>query len=161
MSAFFRVAILLIFFMAKLLELALTCLDFTILDRRSESGVILSSAYCSVAIRTFRLRIMPVNTLNLPGLEYTRAEVAKQVDVDEKTARSVFDKYVAELEKHFMRENPPLVRYALPLIVFLFFAGGVVLAYVKEWSGMRLRGIGFLCGLKESLCFVQDKTALR
>lgn len=40
------------------------------------------------------------------GLEYTYAEIAKQVGIDEKTVRNVFDEYVAELEKEFTRETP-------------------------------------------------------
>ena len=40
------------------------------------------------------------------ALEYTYAEVAKQVGVDEKTVRNVFDAYVLELEKQFQRETP-------------------------------------------------------
>lgn len=40
------------------------------------------------------------------ALEYTYAEIAKQVKVDEKTVRNVFDEYVAELEKQFKRETP-------------------------------------------------------
>jgi hypothetical protein len=32
--------------------------------------------------------------------------VAKQVGVDEKTVRNVFDAYVVELEKQFKRETP-------------------------------------------------------
>lgn len=40
------------------------------------------------------------------SLEYTYAEVAKQVRVDEKTIRNVFDEYVAGLEKDFKRETP-------------------------------------------------------
>jgi transposase len=40
------------------------------------------------------------------ALEYTYAEIAKQVKVDEKTIRNVFDEYVAELEKQFKRETP-------------------------------------------------------
>lgn len=37
------------------------------------------------------------------GLEYTYAEIAKQVGIDEKTVRNVFDEYVAELEKEFIQ----------------------------------------------------------
>ena len=40
------------------------------------------------------------------ALEYTYAEIAKQVGIDEKTVRNVFDEYVAELEKEFKRETP-------------------------------------------------------
>ena len=40
------------------------------------------------------------------ALEYTYAEIATQVLVDEKTIRNVFDEYVAELEKQFKRETP-------------------------------------------------------
>ena len=38
--------------------------------------------------------------------EHTYAEVAKQVGVDEKTVRNVFDAYVPEREKQFKRETP-------------------------------------------------------
>ena len=37
------------------------------------------------------------------ALEYTYAEIAKQVGIDEKTVRNVFDEYVAELQKEFKR----------------------------------------------------------
>lgn len=40
------------------------------------------------------------------ALEYTYADIAKRVKVDEKTVRNVFDEYVAELEKQFKRETP-------------------------------------------------------
>ena len=40
------------------------------------------------------------------ALEYTYAEIAKQVRVDEKTIRNVFDEYVAGLAKEFKRETP-------------------------------------------------------
>lgn len=40
------------------------------------------------------------------GLEYTYAEIAKQVGIDEKTVHNIFDEYVAELEKEFKRETP-------------------------------------------------------
>jgi transposase len=39
-------------------------------------------------------------------LEYTYAEIAKQVGIDEKTVRNVFDEYVAVLEKEFKRKTP-------------------------------------------------------
>jgi len=47
-----------------------------------------------------------VHWVGRQALEYTYAEVAKQVGVDEKTVRNVFDAYVLELEKHFKRETP-------------------------------------------------------
>ena len=40
------------------------------------------------------------------SLEYTYAEVAKQVGEDERTVRNVFDAYVVQLEKQFNRETP-------------------------------------------------------
>jgi len=40
------------------------------------------------------------------SLEYTYAEVAKQVGIGEKTVRNVFDEFVAELAKQFQRETP-------------------------------------------------------
>ena len=47
-----------------------------------------------------------VRWMGRQSLEYTYAEMAKQVGVDEKTVRNVFDAYVAELEKKFKRETP-------------------------------------------------------
>lgn len=47
-----------------------------------------------------------VKWLGRQSLEYTYAEVAKQVGVDEKTVRNVFDAYVAELEQEFKRDTP-------------------------------------------------------
>ena len=47
-----------------------------------------------------------VRWMGRQSLEYTYAEMAKQVGVDEKTVRNVFDAYVAELEKKFLRETP-------------------------------------------------------
>ena len=47
-----------------------------------------------------------VKWIGRQALEYTYAEVAKQVGVDEKTVRNVFDAYVLELEKQFQRETP-------------------------------------------------------
>lgn len=47
-----------------------------------------------------------VRWMGRQSLEYTYAEMAKQVGVDEKTVRNVFDAYVAELEKKFQRETP-------------------------------------------------------
>lgn len=41
------------------------------------------------------------------SLEYTYAEIAKQVNVDEKTIRNIFAEYVAGLEMQFKRETPP------------------------------------------------------
>ena len=40
------------------------------------------------------------------SLEYTYAEVAKQIGVDEKTIRNIFDAYVPELGKLYKRETP-------------------------------------------------------
>mgnify|MGYP002146350134 CR=1 FL=1 len=40
------------------------------------------------------------------ALEYTYADIAKQVGVNEKTVRNIFDEYVASLEKQFKRETP-------------------------------------------------------
>lgn len=40
------------------------------------------------------------------AIEYPYAEIAKQVRLDEKTIRNVFDDYVAELAKEFKRETP-------------------------------------------------------
>lgn len=40
------------------------------------------------------------------ALQYTYAEVAKQVGVDEKTVRNIFEAYVSDLEKQFQREPP-------------------------------------------------------
>ena len=47
-----------------------------------------------------------VRWMGRQSLEYTYAEMSKQVGVDEKTVRNVFDAYVAELEKKFQRETP-------------------------------------------------------
>ncbi len=47
-----------------------------------------------------------VRRMGRQSLEYTYAEMAKQVGVDEKTVRNVFDAYVVELEKKFQREAP-------------------------------------------------------
>jgi transposase len=47
-----------------------------------------------------------VRWMGRQSLEYTYAEIAKQVGVDEKTVRNVFDAYVSELEKKFQRETP-------------------------------------------------------
>lgn len=47
-----------------------------------------------------------VRWIGRQSLEYTYAEVAKQVGIDEKTVRTVFDSYVAGLEKEFARETP-------------------------------------------------------
>ena len=40
------------------------------------------------------------------SLEYTYAEIAKQVGVDEKTVRNIFDEYVLTLGKELKRETP-------------------------------------------------------
>ena len=40
------------------------------------------------------------------SLEYTYIDIAKQVGIDEKTVRNVFDEYVAGLERQFKRETP-------------------------------------------------------
>jgi len=47
-----------------------------------------------------------VRWMGRQSLEYTYAEMSKQVGVDEKTVRNVFDAYVAQLEKEFKRETP-------------------------------------------------------
>mgnify|MGYP002133359194 CR=1 FL=1 len=47
-----------------------------------------------------------VRWMGRQSIEYTYAEVAKQVGVDEKTVRNIFDAYVASLEKQFQRETP-------------------------------------------------------
>lgn len=47
-----------------------------------------------------------VRWIGRQSLEYTYAEVAKQVGIDEKTVRTIFDSYVAGLEKEFARETP-------------------------------------------------------
>ena len=47
-----------------------------------------------------------VRWMSRQSLEYNFAEMAKQVGVDEKTVRNVFDAYVAQLEKEFKRETP-------------------------------------------------------
>lgn len=40
------------------------------------------------------------------SIEYPYAEIAKQVKVDEKTVRNIFDEYVAVLAKEYQRETP-------------------------------------------------------
>jgi hypothetical protein len=40
------------------------------------------------------------------ALEYTYADIAKQIGVNEKTVRNIFDEYVASLEMQFKRETP-------------------------------------------------------
>ena len=47
-----------------------------------------------------------VRWMGRQSIEYTYAEVAKQVGVDEKTVRNIFDAYVVGLEKQFQRETP-------------------------------------------------------
>lgn len=47
-----------------------------------------------------------VRWIGRQSLEYTFAEMAKQVGIDEKTVRTIFDSYVAALEKEFARETP-------------------------------------------------------
>ena len=47
-----------------------------------------------------------VRWIRRQSLEYTYAELAKQIGIDEKTVRSIFDAYVAKLEKDFRRETP-------------------------------------------------------
>ena len=47
-----------------------------------------------------------VRWMGRQSLEYNFAEMAKQVGVDEKTVRNVFDAYVVQLEKEFKRETP-------------------------------------------------------
>ena len=40
------------------------------------------------------------------ALEYTYADIAKQIGVNEKTVRNIFDEYVVCLEKQFKRDTP-------------------------------------------------------
>ena len=40
------------------------------------------------------------------ALEYTYADIAKQIGVNEKTVRNIFDEYVVGLEKQFKRDTP-------------------------------------------------------
>jgi len=47
-----------------------------------------------------------VRWIGRQSLEYTYAELAKQIGIDEKNVRSIFDAYVAKLEKDFRRETP-------------------------------------------------------
>ncbi len=72
---------------------------------------------CLVCRKTFMAVISEVDTdramterlvrwMGRQSLEYNFAEMAKQVGVDEKTVRNVFDAYVAQLEKEFKRETP-------------------------------------------------------
>ena len=72
---------------------------------------------CKPCDQTFTAKVPEVDTtrqmterlvkwVGRQSLEYTYAEVAKQVGVDEKTVRNVFDAYVLELEKQFKRETP-------------------------------------------------------
>ena len=43
------------------------------------------------------------------GLDYPFTEIAKQVGVDEKTIRTIFGEYVAELEKQYQRDTPVIL----------------------------------------------------
>jgi len=72
---------------------------------------------CKPCKKTFTAAVPEVDTarqmterlarwIGRQALEYTYAEIAKQVGVDEKTVRNIFDEYVAELEKQFKRETP-------------------------------------------------------
>lgn len=47
-----------------------------------------------------------VRWIGRQSLEYTYAELAKQVGINEKSVRTIFDAYVAKLEKEFKRETP-------------------------------------------------------
>ena len=47
-----------------------------------------------------------VHWIGRQSLEYTYADLAKQVLVNEKTIRNIFDDYVANLEKQFKRDTP-------------------------------------------------------
>lgn len=72
---------------------------------------------CMVCRKTFMAVIQEVDEnyqmterlvrwIGRQALEYTYAELAKQIGIDEKTVRSIFDAYVAKLEKDFRRETP-------------------------------------------------------
>jgi transposase len=72
---------------------------------------------CKVCRKTFMAVIQEVDEnyqmterlvrwIGRQALEYTYAELAKQIGIDEKTVRSIFDAYVDRLEKDFRRETP-------------------------------------------------------
>ena len=54
----------------------------------------------------FQMTERLVRWIGRQSLEYTYAELAKQVGIDEKSVRTIFDAYVAKLEKDFKRETP-------------------------------------------------------
>ena len=72
---------------------------------------------CRPCIQTFTASVPEVDTgremterlakwIGRQSIEYTYAESAKQVKVDEKTVRNIFDEYVAILAKEYRRETP-------------------------------------------------------
>lgn len=72
---------------------------------------------CRQCIQTFTASVPEVDTgremterlakwIGRQSIEYTYAEIAKQVKVDEKTVRNIFDEYVAVLAKEYRRETP-------------------------------------------------------
>lgn len=72
---------------------------------------------CRQCIQTFTASVPEVDTgremterlakwIGRQSIEYTYAEIAKQVKVDEKTVRNIFDEYVAILAKEYRRETP-------------------------------------------------------
>ncbi len=50
-----------------------------------------------------------VKWIGRQSLEYPFTEIAKQVGIDEKTVRTIFGEYVAELEKQYQRETPVIL----------------------------------------------------
>lgn len=72
---------------------------------------------CMVCRKTFMAVIQKVDEnyqmierlvrwIGRQSLEYTYAELAKQIGIDEKTFRCIFNAYAAKLEKDFRRETP-------------------------------------------------------
>ena len=72
---------------------------------------------CRQCIQTFTASVPEVDTgremterlakwIGRQSIEYTYAEIAKQVKVDEKTVRNIFDEYVVVLAKEYRRETP-------------------------------------------------------
>ena len=72
---------------------------------------------CRPCIQTFTASVPEVDTgremterlakwIGRQSIEYTYAEIAKQVKVDEKTVRNIFDEYVAVLANEYQRETP-------------------------------------------------------
>jgi transposase len=77
---------------------------------------------CRPCIQTFTASVPEVDTgremterlakwIGRQSIEYTYAEIAKQVKVDEKTVRNIFDEYVAILAKGYQRETPDVAGY--------------------------------------------------